>query len=218
MKPVPIQRKCSSTLLSLLVAILIVISILDSAGAATHNFVVHSVEISPKVARNGENVRVKADLRNLENKTKKCYITASVGESVIEELKEITLSPRDTITLLFTVNTSALPQGNNAIDLVVEQPTSEPEIFDLGNIVVAQEKLEQESYAGFNLLYLVPILPVGAVVSFFVWKKVRKKRKEQKLPDNLLPNLLNEVLNFEENVEKGAEQKKLPSDDKSYIR
>jgi len=205
-------------MLSLFIAIVIATSVLANVKAAKDGLVVQNVEISPKIARNGEGVRVKANLRNLENKTKNCCVTAFVGESVVEELKEITLSPHDTISLLFTVNTSALPQGNNPIDLIVEQPTSKQDIFDLGNIVVAQETLEQKSNAGFNTLYLVPILPVAAIVSFFVWKRKRKKRKEQKLPEELLPNLLNEVLNFEEKMETGAEKNKNSSDDKSYIR
>ncbi|UCF44729.1 MAG: hypothetical protein JSW44_02835 [Candidatus Bathyarchaeota archaeon] len=213
-----IQTKLSKTLLSLLIIVVIATSIFDNARGARDGFVVQNVEISPKVARNGENVRVKANLRNLENKTKKCCITAFVGESVVEELKEITFSPQETIPLVFTVNTTSLPQGNNAIDVVVEQPTSKQEIFDLGNIVVAQETVKPENIAGFNMLYLLPVLPVGAVVSFFVWKRRRNKGKEEKAQENLLPNLLNEVLNFEEKAETEAEKNKNSSDAKNYIR
>ncbi|MCW4054767.1 MAG: hypothetical protein NWE84_07625 [Candidatus Bathyarchaeota archaeon] len=218
-----IQTKLSRTVLSLFVAAVIVTSILATAKGTKDGFVVQNVQISPKVATNGENVRVKANLRNMENKTKNCCITAFVGESVVEEPKEITFSAQETISLLFTVNTSALPEGQNSIDLVVEQPTNKQEIFDLGNIVVAQENVEQESVeqeslAISNVLYLIPIFLIGAVVSFLVCSRKRKKIIEQKLPEDLLPNLLNQVLNFEEKVEEGAEKTKSPSDDRNYIR
>lgn len=213
-----IQTKLSRTVLSLFVAIVIVTSILATVKGAKDGFIVQNVEISPKVAANGEDVRVKANLRNMENKTKSCCITAFIGESIVEEPKEITFSPQETISLRFTVNTSALPEGQNSIDLVVEQPKNEQEIYDLGNIVVAQRNVEPESFAISNVLYLIPILLIGAVVSFLVWNRKRKKINEQKLPEDLLPNLLNEVLNFEEKMEAGVEKTKSPSDDKNYIR
>jgi len=213
-----IQTKLSRTVLSLFVAIVIVTSILATVKGAKDGFIVQNVEISPKVAANGEDVRVKANLRNMENKTKNCCITAFIGESIVEEPKEITFSPQETISLRFTVNTSALPEGQNSIDLVVEQPKNEQEIYDLGNIVVAQRNVEPESFAISNVLYLIPILLIGAVVSFLVWNRKRKKINEQKLPEDLLPNLLNEVLNFEEKMEAGVEKTKSPSDDKNYIR
>ena len=213
-----IRTKLSRTVLSLFVAIVIVTSILATVKGAKEGFIVQNVEISPKVAATGEDVRVKANLRNMENKTKSCCITAFIGESIVEEPKEITFSPQETIALLFTVNTSALPEGQNSIDLVVEQPTNEQEIYDLGNIVVAQRNVEPESFAISNVLYLIPIFLIGAVVSFLVWNRKRKKINEQKLPEDLLPNLLNEVLNFEEKMEAGVEKTKSPSDDKNYIR
>lgn len=211
-----IQRKYATTLLSFLVAVVIITSFFVHAGAKD-GFVVKNVEISPKVVANGEDVRVKANLRNMENKTKSCCITAFIGESVVGEPKEITFSPQETISLLFTVNTSSLPQGNNAIDLVVEQPANKQEILDLGNIVVSQENVQQDSFAISNMLYLVPFFLIGAIISLFVWKRKRSKIQEQKLQKDLLPNLLNEVLNFEEKAEAGAE-KTTASDDKSYIR
>jgi hypothetical protein len=211
-------KKRSLTVLSLVAAIVIVASILENAKGARDRFVVQNGEISPKVAKNGENVRVKANLRNLENKTKNCCVTAFVGESVVGELKEITFSPQETVPLVFNVNTSSLTPGNHAIDVVVEQPMSKQEILDLGNIVVAQETVEQEGFAVSNMFYLLPVFLVGALVSFFVWKRERKRRKEEKLSEELLPNLLNEVLNFEEKMETGAEKTKNSSDDKNYIR
>jgi hypothetical protein len=214
----PIKTKLSRILLSLLIAAVIATSILNDADGARDGFAVQNVEISPKVARNGENVRVKANLRNLENKTKSCCVTAFVENSVVEEIEEITFSPRETISLLFTVNTTSLQQGSHSVKLVVEQSMNNQDILDLGTIVVQQEISRQESNIGFNMLYLLPVLPVGVVGSFFLWKWIRNKRKGEKLPENLLPNLLNEVLNFEGNMEKEAGKNKNPSDDKSYIR
>jgi hypothetical protein len=80
------QRKYSLTLLWLFAAIVIVTSILDSAGAATHRLVVQNVEISPRVAKTGENVRVQANIRNNGNKTENCCVKTFVGDSVVEEI------------------------------------------------------------------------------------------------------------------------------------
>lgn len=207
-----IQRKCSITLLSLLAAIVITTSILDSAGAATHRFVVQNVKISPRFAKIGENVRVKANIRNNGNTTKNCNIKTFVGDSVIEEIEEISISPQETFPLLFTVNTSSLTMGKYPIEMIIEDAQNEQSLFDLGTIAI-----EQESHASFNMLYLLPVFPIGAIVSFFVWKKVRS-RKDDKLPNDLMPDLLNEIMNFEENVETGAVKNKNSSDDRSYVR
>jgi hypothetical protein len=218
------QMTRSLTLLSLLVAIVIVTSILDSARGASDGLVIQNVEISPRVAKIGENVTVNAKIRNTGKNTTNCNITTYVGKSVVEELKEITISPQNTIPLMFTVNTNSLQEGNYAIETIIEQTLNEQAIFDLGTITVAQESyaLGQGAKAiggeaSFNMLYLLPVFPVGAVVSFFALKRRRSKRKEDKLSEDLLPNLLNEVLNFEGKVETGVVKNKKSSNDKSYV-
>jgi hypothetical protein len=115
--------------------------------------------------------------------------------------------------LLFTVNTSSLIEGKYPLEMVIEQSPNEQDLFDLGTIAI-----EQISYAHSNILYLLPIFPIGAVVSFFVWKKRRNKRKDDKLSEDLMPELVDEIMKFEEKVETEAVKNKNSPDDKSYIR
>jgi hypothetical protein len=222
LKTVLIQRKCSLTLFAVLIVFVIATSSLVSAGTSPHKLTLQNIKISPKVARIGENVRVEADIRNIGKNTTVCDVTAFVGESVVEEFKGITIPSHDSHFLLFTINTSSLPEGEYSVDIVVEEASSEEAIFDLGTIAIEQTTQEQatgeqESYAGLNVLYLLAVFPLGAIVAFVVWKRRRSSAHAEESPEDLLPNLLNEVLNFEENVEKGAE-KTTASDDKSYIR
>jgi hypothetical protein len=229
-----VKKKFALTLSCLLFAMIIATSVLDSAGAATNRLVVQNVNISPRFAKIGENVQVKASIRNNEHETKNCHVKTFLGDSVIEEIKEISISPQDTFPLLFTIETSSLTQGEYPIEMVIEEAPNEQSLFSLGTLTVEQETpvptstpsstnspapSQEPQSASFdsNLIYLVPVIPVAAVVSFFVWKKEREKRKEQKMPEGLLPNLLNEVLNFEEKVETGVEKSKNSSNDKSYI-
>ena len=229
-EPVQVNSKLSRKLLSVLIAIVIIASFLNCAMAAPKKLVVQNVEIYPKVVKLGENVRVKAKLRNTGRNTIKGNAKALVGESVVEEFEEITIPPQDTVPLLFTVNTSSLYEGDYVVDLVVEhasseQSSSEESIFDLGTLTIdsenaepgssGMETVEQDGYAGFGVLCLLSVFPVGGVVSFFVWKRQRGKSKEAKLSEDLLPNLLNEVLNFEENVET-ASKNKIPAD-RNYV-
>lgn len=219
-----IKGKPSLTLLSLLVVVVVGASILDCALCASdksEKLLVQNVEISPKVASAGESVRVKANLKNIGKNTKNCNAKAVVGESVVEEFKEITIAPGDTIPLMFTLNSGSLNEGSNAVDLVVEE-SSEQEIFDLGTIEVTPENVEKENVLkgnsiGFNMLYLLPVIPIVAVISFIVWKRRRSNVPEDKMSKDLLPNLLNEVLNFEENVEKGVEKNTDSTSSKSYV-
>ena len=222
LKPVLIQRKCSLTLFAVLIAFVIATPSLVSAGAPSQQLTLQNIKISPKIAEIGENVRVEAYIRNVGRNTTVCDITAFVGESVVEEFKGISIPSHDSYFLLFRINTSALPEGEYSVDIVVEEASSEEAIFDLGTMTIeetTQEQTtgEQASYAGLNMLYLLAVLPLGAAVAFVVWKRRRNSAHEEEMPEKLLPNLLNEVLNFEEKVEKGAE-KTTASDDKSYIR
>jgi len=197
-------------------------SSLVSAGAPTHKLVVQNMDISPKVAKIGENVRVKANIRNNGNTATTCNVKALIAESTVEELKEITIPPQDTFCLMFTVNTSSLAEGKYPLDIIIEEATSEQTVIQSGTIVVNQENSEQnnsqlENSSALNMLYLLPIIPIGAVVSFVVWKRRRNNSHEDEMPKDLLPNLLNEVLNFEEKVDAGAAETKNSSNDKSYV-
>ena len=215
-----IKGKPSLTLLSLLVVIVIGVSLFECATCApnkSEKLLVQNVEISPKVASPGESVRVKANLKNIGKSTKNCYAKAFVGEFVIEEFEEITIEPGETIPLMFTLNSSFLNEGSNAVDLLIEE-SSEQEIFDLGNIEVTPENVEQENSVGFNMLYLLPLIPVTAVIAFILCKRRKSDIPEEKMSKDLLPNLLNEVLNFEENGENGVAKDTDPSKSQSYVR
>jgi len=238
LKPVLIQRKRSLTLLTVLIAFIIATPSLVSAGAPSHKLTLQNIKISPKIAKIGENVRVEADIRNIGKNTTVCDVTAFVGESVIEEFKGISISSHDSHSLLFTIDTSSLPEGKYSVDMVVQEASSEEATFDLGTIAIEQTTQEQpapeqtipeqttpeqttgqqESYAGLNVLYLLAVFPLGAAVAFVAWKRQRKSAQGEESPEKLLPNLLNEVLNFEENVEKGAEKTTASADSKNYIR
>ncbi len=220
---VRLKGKLSITLLSLLVFLIIAYSILDSAMGYNDKLVVQNVDISPRIAKIGESVRVKANMRNAGKSTKNCDIKALVCESVVEEFKGIIISPGETVSLLFAVNTSSLNEGSNPVDIIVEDESSQPTIFDLGTIQVQQEDVQRGGgdpviSGGFNMLYLLAIFPLGATVAFFVWKRRSSKNQEDKMSKDLLPNLLNEVLNFEENMEAGAGKTKNSSSDTSYVR
>ena len=220
-----IKSKRSLTLLSLLIFIVIYTSIFECALCApnkSEKILVQNVEISPKIATTGESVRVKANLKNIGKSTKQCNAKAFVGESVIEEFKEITIAPGETVPLMFTLNSSSLNEGSNAVDLLIEE-SSEQEIFDLGSIEVTPETVEQENgvqenSVGFNMLYILPVIPVIAVIAFIVWKRRKSDIPEENMSKDLLPDLLNEVLNFEENVENGVAKNTDPSKSQSYVR
>lgn len=215
---VRLKSQPSLTLLSLLVALVIAASVSNCVMGARDKLLVQNVEISPRVAKVGESVGIKANIKNAGKFTKKCCVRAYVGESVVEEFEGITIPPGDIVPLMFSVNTSSLNEGTNPVGMVIEEESNEQEIFDLGNIQVQPEKAEQVISGGFNMLYLLPIFPLGAVVSFFVWKKRSRKKQEDEMSKDLLPNLLNEVLNFEENVKAGAAKSKDSSVDTSYVR
>ena len=220
-----IKGKPSLTLLALLVIIVIGVSLFECATCAPDNsekLLVQNVEISPKVASPGESVRVKANLKNIGKSTKNCNVKAFVGESVIEEFTDITIEPGETVPLMFTLNSGSLNEGSNAVDLLVEGST-EQEIFDLGNIEVTPETVEQENdlqenSVGFNMVYLLPVIPIIAVIAFIVWKRRKSDIPEEKISKDLLPNLLNEVLNFEENIENGVAENTAESKSQNYVR
>ena len=188
----------------------------------TDKLLVQNVEISPRVATIGESVRIKANMRNTGRSTIKCDAKAFVGESVVEEFKGIIIPPGETFSLMFLVSNSSLKEGTNPVDMIVEEGSSGQSIYDLGSIQVQQDVqqggLESGIFAGFNMLYLLAIFPLGGAVTFFVWKRRSKKNQADKLSKDLLPNLLNEVLNFEENAEAGAAKTKNSSGDTSYVR
>jgi hypothetical protein len=91
-------------------------------------------------------------------------------------------------------------------------------IVSVGQEIIGEELSDQEISAGTDLLYLIPIVPIGAVVSFVVWKKRKSNEEEDKTTKEMLPELLNEVLNFEEKVEGKAAQNSNSSCGKEYIR
>lgn len=220
-----IKGSHSLTALSLLVVIVIGASIIDCALCApdkSDKLLVQNVEISPKMTKAGESVRVRANLRNIGKSTKICNAKVFVGESVIEEFNEITIEPDETVPIMFTLNSSSLNEGSNAVDLLIEG-SSEQEIFDLGNIEVTPKNVQQENglqenSVGFNMFYLLPIIPIIAVIAFIVWKRRKSDIPEEKMSKDLLPNLLNEVLNFEENVENGVSKNTDASKSESYVR
>jgi len=241
LRSMQIQKKHSSTLISILVTLVIVTSILASAQALPQILVVQEVEVSPEEVKIGEVVTVEAKIRNKGKNTTTCNVNAYVGEFLVEELNGITIPPRDSFSLLFTIDTSSLEEGAYVIDITVEQAESEEEVFDLGTIAVWQEFVEQETIdqetpeqetidqdpsapetteqeidAGFNMLYLLLCLPVGAVAAFLVWRRRRNGGMEDEMADELLPKLLEKTLNLEGKAEKGANENSVY--DKSYIR
>lgn len=213
-----IQRKCLLTLLSVLIVAVIASSSMVSSGASTQKIIVQNIELSPKVANIGENVRVKANIRNTGKNSTTFNVKAFVGASAVEEFKDVTISPQDTFSLMFTVNTSSLSEGKYPVEILVEESAIEQQkVFDLGTIAVGQENSELENSAGLNMLYMLPVVPIVAVVCFVVWKRRRNTSQEDKMPKDLLPNLLNEVLNFEEKVDAGVAETKNSSNDKGYV-
>ena len=179
---VRLKRKPLMTLLPLLVFFVIAASILDSAMGAPNKLLVQNVDISPRVAKIGESVRIKANMRNVGRSTIKCDAKAFVGESVVEEFKGIIIPPGETFSLMFVVSNSSLKEGTNPVDMIVEEGSSEQSIYDLGSIQVQQDVqqggIESGIFAGFNILYLLAIFPLGGAVAFFVWKRRSKKNQE----------------------------------------
>lgn len=212
------KKKHSLSLLSLLFVIIVVSSILDCAICQPNKILVNNVEISPKNAEIGQNVRVSAQLKNVGKDKKTCKIKACFGECVVEEFEEITIPPQDEYDFMFSVNTSSLSEGKYPVEVIVEEETNEQNVYDLGIVDVGQEIPGPDVSAGTNMLYLVPVIPIGAVVSFVVWKKRKSNEKEEKTTKEILPELLNEVLNFEEKVEGEAAKNSNPSGGKEYIR
>jgi hypothetical protein len=217
------KNKHSLSLLSLLFVIIVISSVLDCAICQPDKIEILNVEISPKVAEIGQNVKVTANIRNFGKQKKTCDVKACFGDYVVEELNGITIPPQDNYALMFSMNTSSLSEGKYPVEVIIEEETDGQKTFDLGIVSVGQEIVgeevsDQEISAGTDLLYLIPIVPIGAVVSFVVWKKRKSNEEEDKTTKEMLPELLNEVLNFEEKVEGKAAQNSNSSCGKEYIR
>jgi len=212
------KKKNSLSLLSLLFVIIVVSSILDCAICAPDKIEILNVEISPKTVEIGQKVRVTANIKNFGKEKKTCDVKACFGDCVVEELNGITIPPQDIYAFMFSVNTSSLSEGKYPVEVIIEEETEEQNAFELGIVSVGQEIPGQEVSAGTDMLYLVPVIPIGAVVSFVVWKKRKSNEKEEKTTKEILPELLNEVLNFEEKVEGEAAKNSNPSGGKEYIR
>lgn len=217
------KNKHSLSLLSLLFVIIIVSSVLDCAICQPDKIEILNVEISPKVVEIGQDVRVTANIKNFGKQKKTCDVKACFGDCVVKELNGITIPPQDNYVFMFSVNTSSLSEGKYPVEVIIEEETNEQNAFDLGIVSVGQEipgqeVSNQEISAGTDLLYLIPIIPIGAVVSFVVWKKRKNNQEEDKTTKEMLPELLNEVLNYEEKVEGKAAKNSNSSDGKEYIR
>ena len=217
------KNKHSLSLLSLLFVIIVISSVLNCATCELDKIVVQNVEISPKVVEIGQNVKVSANIKNIGKNKKICDVKACIGDCVVKELKGITIPAQDDYGFMFSMNTSSLSEGKYPVEVIIEEETNEQNAFDLGIVSVGQEipgqeVLDQEISTGSDMLYLIPIIPIGAVVSFVVWKKRKSNEKEEKMTKEMLPELLNEVLNFEEKVEGKAAENSNPSGGKEYIR
>ena len=217
------KNKHSMFLLSCLFVIVFISSVLNIAICGPDRWVVQNKEISPKVAEIGQSVRVSANIRNVGRDKKTCNIRAYVGDCFVEEFKGITILPQDDYGFMFSVNTSSLFEGEYPVEVVIEEESNEQNAFDLGTVAIGQEipgqdVSDQEISAGTDMMFLIPIIPIGAVVSFVVWKKRKSNKEEDKVTKEMLPELLNEVLNFEEKVEGAADKNSNSSSDKDYIR
>ena len=204
----------------LLLILVIISSNLNCAMGRNDGLLMQNKDISPAVATIGQTVEVSVNIRNNGKNNTVCNIKAYVGGLVVEERKEVVIPPQATIPMLFTFNTSSLTQGKYPIEAIVEEPSSQQTIFDLGTVTVEPEEEflhGSATYAYSDLFYLLAVLPVGAGVSFFLWKRRRNRKKEAEFPEDLLPNLLNGVLKSVQTTETGTTQNPPSSDKSKYV-
>jgi hypothetical protein len=200
---------------------------LKGVRADASGLLVQNVEINPAVAEIGEHVSVKMTIRNTQRNDTCCNVTLCCGDCVVGT-KKINIARQSSVPISFKLNTSLMSTGVYSIELIVEDPSGQQKIFDLGSIPIEEEDatapdvtepepndvvdLEPKSATYFNWQFLLPIAPVGAAATILVMRKQRNKNQEPVVPKAELPHMLNEILKFEEEVEAG-----ISNENKKYI-
>lgn len=209
----------------LLIGVLTLAFFLKSARAES-GLVVQDAEIVPAVAKVGELVSIGMSIKNVGKNTMSCNVTTFCGDCIVGIQEISTIAPKASIPLSFQLNTSNLSTGVYSIEVLIENPSGQQQIYDLGTITIEQDalttpedvtepKLSSTSPAYSNWLYLLPVVPVGAAASVLILRKRRNKSQGPAIPTRQLPYMLNEVLKFEEKVERGTQ--KTIEHEKEYI-
>ena len=232
------QLRRSTTQFLLLVGVFMTAFFLKSVRGESFGLLVQNVEISPAVAKIGELVRIQVTIKNVGKNAVSCNVTAFCGDCIVGT-QEVDIDSKTSVPLFFELNTSSMSAGVYSIEVLVEKPPGQQKIFDLGTIpidqndYIAPDGIEPETVPldqdGFvtpdftdpnpsstppvysSMLYLIPVVPAGAVSSILFLRKRRNKNQDPAIPKKQLPQMLNEILKFEKKVETEI------SDDKKYI-
>lgn len=227
------------TLFYLLAGVAMTAFFFNSVRGEPFGLVMQDAEVSPRIAKIGEIVSIGVTTKNVGNNATRCNVTAFCGDCIVG-VQEINVVAKSSLPLIFQFNTSLISAGVYSIEILVEKPSGQQKIFDLGTITLDQDGLTPPDVpepptipidqpdltipdgmepkpspttpVSSNLLYLLPVVPAGAVASIVVLRKQRKKSQDPVVPNVELPNILNEILKFEDKVEEG-----ISDEEKKYI-
>ena len=212
----------------LLVGIFMTAFFLKSVRGEPFGLVVQNAEISPAVAKIGELVGIGVTIKNVGKNAVRCNVTLFCGDCIVG-IQEVDIDSKTSVPLFFELNTSFISAGVYSIEVLVEKPSGQQKIFDLGTIPIDQNDLiapdgtepetipiDQDGLVTPDLtdpnpsstnpvyssmLYLLPVVPAGAAATVLVLRKRRNKSQDPAIPKEQLPHMLNEILKFEEKVE-----------------
>ncbi|MEM2971290.1 MAG: CARDB domain-containing protein [Candidatus Bathyarchaeia archaeon] len=186
--------------------------ILKIVKAEPFGLTVQNVEINPTVAKIGEIVNINMRIKNTGNNTS-CNVTAFCGDCLVGVQEISAIAKGSVASLSFKLNTSIMASGIYSIEALIEKPSGEQKIFDLGAVTIEQDepntlviepKPNPPSSVNPDWLLLLPAGVAVASIPALIWWKWRGKSRDSVISTEKLPLLFNEILKFEEKVEEGV--------------
>ena len=110
---------------------------LKGVRADISGLLVQNAEINPAVAEIGEHVSVKMKIRNIQRNDKCCNVTLFCGDCVVET-KKVNIAHQSSVPMCFELNTSLMSTGVYSIEVLIEEPSGQQKIFDLGSIPIEE--------------------------------------------------------------------------------
>ena len=189
-------------------------------ASSNYNLVVLGIEINPNPAKLGQIVVIRFNVKNNEQNSTLCKVTANCGEYILGT-QEINIGPRSETPVSFNLNTTTLNTGVYKIETLIEGPSGGQEIFNLGNIPI---ETESTNFDFFNWQLLLLAIPFVALALGLIVIKMRKKKQNPIIVDDQLSEsikpmksedkvdyLFDEILNEEE---RRIENEPIPDDEK----
>lgn len=212
------MRKSMNYLAILVCTILTFTLLLKIVKAEPFGLTVQNVEINPTVAKIGELVSINMRIKNTGDNTS-CNVTAFCGDCLVGVQEISAIAKGSVISLSFKLNTSVMASGIYSIEALIEKPSGEQKIFNLGAVTIERDEpntlvIEPKpsppsppsspSFVHPNWLLLLPAGVAVASIPALIWWKWRGKSRDSIISTEKLPLLFNEILKFEEKIEEGV--------------